>query len=363
MQEQSSYENIFSEIKDKVSLVDEMEKHSISLSRSGTSRLKCCCPFHNETVPSCLVYLEDEHETYHCFGCGAHGTVIDFIMEYDKLDWQQTFKYFKDNYNIVFDPLDIDRIAIGPNRKKENFPVFAKSLLISEDIRYFMNNSIDPENDFRNISFYMKNIDEALHLRDHASLEIFEKSMAKTLTSIRDNDELFQSAKRCKSCELCPLSNQGDEPAFGTGNTKADVFFINEYFSESNINFLKKSLEKNNISHNKIWFTHCCCCPNYADDRIKYNKLCSDHYLREQVDIIRPQRLIIFGWNTVNSLFKGFDFAKISSFVGKKLNKEIYGRNIEIVINYSCDHVKKTGGSKSPYYNEFMKTIVNNMEI
>jgi DNA primase len=35
------------------------------------------CPFHDETTPSCKVHLEKR--TFHCFGCGAHGNVLDFV--------------------------------------------------------------------------------------------------------------------------------------------------------------------------------------------------------------------------------------------------------------------------------------------
>ena len=47
------------------------------LARSGR-QWKGCCPFHGEKTPSFYVY-EDGH--YHCFGCGAHGDAIGFIMQ------------------------------------------------------------------------------------------------------------------------------------------------------------------------------------------------------------------------------------------------------------------------------------------
>jgi len=46
------------------------------LSRSGRN-WKACCPFHGEKTPSFYVY--DDH--FHCFGCGAHGDVISFVMQ------------------------------------------------------------------------------------------------------------------------------------------------------------------------------------------------------------------------------------------------------------------------------------------
>src|ERR1700749_4411997 len=46
------------------------------LARSGR-QWKGCCPFHGEKTPSFYVY--DDH--YHCFGCGAHGDAISFVMQ------------------------------------------------------------------------------------------------------------------------------------------------------------------------------------------------------------------------------------------------------------------------------------------
>ena len=44
---------------------------------------KACCPFHDEKTPSFSV--SPDKQFYHCFGCGAHGTVLGFLMDYDRL--------------------------------------------------------------------------------------------------------------------------------------------------------------------------------------------------------------------------------------------------------------------------------------
>jgi len=48
----------------------------VKLARSGR-QMKGCCPFHNEKTPSFYVY----EDGYHCFGCGAHGDAIGFVMQ------------------------------------------------------------------------------------------------------------------------------------------------------------------------------------------------------------------------------------------------------------------------------------------
>ncbi len=54
------------------------------LTRKGREFLGLC-PFHNEKTPSFYVY--DDH--YHCFGCGAHGSVIDFVMQTEGLEFRE----------------------------------------------------------------------------------------------------------------------------------------------------------------------------------------------------------------------------------------------------------------------------------
>ncbi|HET7202483.1 MAG TPA: DNA primase [Steroidobacteraceae bacterium] len=54
----------------------------VQLKKAGRE-YKACCPFHDEKTPSFWVSIDKQF--YHCFGCGAHGTVLGFLMEYDHL--------------------------------------------------------------------------------------------------------------------------------------------------------------------------------------------------------------------------------------------------------------------------------------
>ncbi|MGM0594225.1 MAG: DNA primase [Pseudomonadota bacterium] len=73
-------------IDDLVSRVDIVEviDSRVPLKRAGRE-YQACCPFHNEKTPSFTV--SPEKQFYHCFGCGAHGTAIGFLMEYDRMDF------------------------------------------------------------------------------------------------------------------------------------------------------------------------------------------------------------------------------------------------------------------------------------
>ncbi len=61
----------------------------VKLSRSGRE-MKGCCPFHNEKSPS--FFVNDDKGFYHCFGCGAHGDVIRFVVEQDGLGFIDAVK-------------------------------------------------------------------------------------------------------------------------------------------------------------------------------------------------------------------------------------------------------------------------------
>ncbi|GAA6943341.1 DNA primase [Helicobacter pylori] len=67
----------------KVNIVDLINSR-VKLKKAGRD-YQACCPFHHEKTPSFTV--SDKKQFYHCFGCGAHGNAISFLMEYDKLEF------------------------------------------------------------------------------------------------------------------------------------------------------------------------------------------------------------------------------------------------------------------------------------
>ncbi|MDU0810525.1 MAG: DNA primase [Burkholderia sp.] len=68
-----------------VDIVDIISRH-IELKKSGTNLIGLC-PFHNEKSPSFTV--SPDKQCYHCFGCGAHGTAIRFLIEYMRLTFKE----------------------------------------------------------------------------------------------------------------------------------------------------------------------------------------------------------------------------------------------------------------------------------
>lgn len=71
------------ELRDRLSL-SEVIGRRVKLARAGRE-FKGCCPFHHEKTPS--FYVNDDKQFYHCFGCQAHGDVIEFTMRHDNLSF------------------------------------------------------------------------------------------------------------------------------------------------------------------------------------------------------------------------------------------------------------------------------------
>ena len=74
-------ESFIQELLARVDIVDVVERY-ITLKKAGAN-YQACCPFHSEKTPSFTV--SQSKQFYHCFGCGAHGSAIGFVMQYSGL--------------------------------------------------------------------------------------------------------------------------------------------------------------------------------------------------------------------------------------------------------------------------------------
>ena len=74
------------EIKRKNPLADHLRGRGIQLKKCG-SIFKAKCPFHEEQRPSFVVYPKDQQ--YHCYGCDAHGDVIQFVCDFDGIGFRE----------------------------------------------------------------------------------------------------------------------------------------------------------------------------------------------------------------------------------------------------------------------------------
>ena len=69
----------FSAIKQNASIVNIVKNYGIDVNHGEM----CNCPFHAEKTSSMKLYTDSNQ--YHCFGCGEHGDVIDFVAKMERL--------------------------------------------------------------------------------------------------------------------------------------------------------------------------------------------------------------------------------------------------------------------------------------
>ena len=89
-------DELVEEIRSKNDIVDVISGY-VKLQKKGSSYFGLC-PFHNEKSPSFSV--SRQKQMYYCFGCGAGGNVITFLMEYENYSFQEALKVLADRVGI-----------------------------------------------------------------------------------------------------------------------------------------------------------------------------------------------------------------------------------------------------------------------
>lgn len=84
-------------LKARVDIVDVISNY-IEVKKAGAN-FKAVCPFHDEKSPSFVI--SPQKQIYHCFGCGAGGDAIKFVMEYEKLNYPEAIERLADQNNYT----------------------------------------------------------------------------------------------------------------------------------------------------------------------------------------------------------------------------------------------------------------------
>ena len=122
--------------------IEEIINSYVELKPSGGGRFVGLCPFHAEKTPSMMVYTSTQ--SFYCFGCGAGGDVISFIMKIENLEYIEALKFLSQRAKIDF--IEDENNSTQKNIKKRLLAAnvaaakfFYKSLLNSaETKRYLM---------------------------------------------------------------------------------------------------------------------------------------------------------------------------------------------------------------------------------
>ncbi|MBY0528611.1 MAG: DNA primase [Rhabdochlamydiaceae bacterium] len=99
-------------LRQKIDLPEVLSGH-LQLQRAG-SAFKALCPFHEEKTPSFVVQRGDTH--YHCFGCGAHGDAISFLMTHVKMGFIEAIEHLAERFQVTLEADVEQNQKKGPSR-------------------------------------------------------------------------------------------------------------------------------------------------------------------------------------------------------------------------------------------------------
>lgn len=147
-------EELILQIVDSNDIVDIMGSY-FPLKRAGRN-FKATCPFHNEKTASLLV--SPDKQIFHCFGCGAGGNIISFIMKQERTDFLSALKFLADKVNI--------EIPASSKAETHNNSIRNEFLKINKlAAEYYHNNLIfDKGSDANSAKLYLKNRDLSLDM-------------------------------------------------------------------------------------------------------------------------------------------------------------------------------------------------------
>lgn len=155
------------ELKYKCDIVEIISQY-VPLQKKG-GRYFGCCPFHNEKTPSFCV----NNGWYHCFGCGASGDVVKFVMEMESVSFYDAVKILADKVG-----LQLPEVKLDPQyaQKKEHGDVLKQ--LMRDAARYYRNNLLDEKkgNDAREY-LHNRGLDDEIAKRYGLGLSLDNESM------------------------------------------------------------------------------------------------------------------------------------------------------------------------------------------
>ena len=135
--------------------ISEIIAKKIPIKHQSSGKYIALCPFHKEKTPS--FHIDDQKEFYHCFGCGAHGNIFNFIMETENLPFGEAVAKIADNYNIAIPYIKTTELKPEEKEKKD------RSYEIQEAIcQFFENNLYDQSNEYAIKYLYSRSLNKEI---------------------------------------------------------------------------------------------------------------------------------------------------------------------------------------------------------
>ena len=114
-------QSFIDDLLDRLDIVEVIDRR-VSLKKNGRN-FTACCPFHEEKTPSFSV--NQEKQFYYCFGCGAGGNALGFIMDYERLDFPRAVEMLADTAGLEV-PREASAFQEEPQQKKNIYTMLEK---------------------------------------------------------------------------------------------------------------------------------------------------------------------------------------------------------------------------------------------
>jgi len=208
------FERLLEEIRSKVDIVDFISDY-VQLKKSGQN-YKALCPFHAEKTPSFMV--SQPKQIFHCFGCGAGGDVVSFLMKHETLSFNEAIQVIAKKAGIKIGEFAFDKDRsekreklLTINREASNF--FIRNLRDSEAASAYLK-----KRGIEEVSLQGFSIGYALHKRD--SLLKYLKKMGYSDSLIKDAGLIVSDERGARDVFrgriIFPICNyQNEVVAFG----------------------------------------------------------------------------------------------------------------------------------------------------
>ncbi len=174
------FERLLEEIRSKVDIVDFISDY-VPLKKSGQN-FKALCPFHAEKTPSFMV--SQPKQIFHCFGCGAGGDVVSFLMKHETLSFSEAVQVIAKKAGIKIGEFAFDKDRSEKREKlltinREATQFFIKTFFNSETAKTYLK-----KRGIEDTSLQSFSIGYAPHKKD--SLMKYLKKMGYTDSLIKD---------------------------------------------------------------------------------------------------------------------------------------------------------------------------------
>ena len=129
-------DEVIERIKSEVSLVRLAEGQGYQLQKQGKD-FALCCPFHEDKTPSCVI--TPKSNLFNCFGCGAGGSVIDWVMKTQGVSFRHAVELLKNDLGAITPSL----VANAEPIKKTTVPKLAAPVSVAADDQTLLREVVD----------------------------------------------------------------------------------------------------------------------------------------------------------------------------------------------------------------------------